>query len=43
MLTADPTPAETPIVPLPDHIDAQIEQELAADRAKDLLRFSTAG
>jgi sulfate adenylyltransferase large subunit len=43
MLTADPTPAEEPIVPLPDQIDAQIERELAADRAKDLLRFSTAG
>src|ERR1700723_3663727 len=43
MLTADRTPAETPIVPLPDDVDAQIERELGADRAKDLLRFSTAG
>src|ERR1700723_2919805 len=43
MLTADRTPAETPIVPLPDDVDAQIERDLEADRAKDLLRFSTAG
>jgi sulfate adenylyltransferase large subunit len=49
MLTADPSPVvETPIVPLAsehllDDIDEQIERDLEADRAKDLLRFSTAG
>src|SRR5579863_6996013 len=47
MLTADQSPSnvdsETPIVPLADDIDAQIERDLEADRAKDLLRFSTAG
>jgi sulfate adenylyltransferase large subunit len=48
MLTADKSPVEpvvvdTPIVPLADTIDAEIEQQLEAERAKDLLRFSTAG
>jgi sulfate adenylyltransferase large subunit len=43
MLTADPSPIETPIVPLDDNVDAQIELELEADRTKNLLRFSTAG
>jgi sulfate adenylyltransferase large subunit len=43
MLTADQGPADTPIVPLGEGIDAHIEQELEADRGKDLLRFSTAG
>jgi sulfate adenylyltransferase large subunit len=43
MLTANQSPAELPVVPLADNIDAEIEQQLAAERAKDLLRFSTAG
>jgi len=43
MLAADESPAVTPIVSLGDDIDAQIERDLAAERAKDLLRFSTAG
>ena len=47
MLTADQSPSnvdlETPAVTLGDDIDAQIERDLEADRAKDLLRFSTAG
>jgi sulfate adenylyltransferase subunit 1 len=48
MLTADQSPSEpvvvkTPIVPLSEDIDTQIEQQLEAERAKDLLRFSTAG
>ena len=48
MLTADQSPAEpvlvnTPVVALGEDIDAQIERDLEADRAKDLLRFSTAG
>src|SRR5271154_760681 len=43
MLTADESPVDSPVVRLADDIDAQIEQQLAADRAKDLLRFSTAG
>ncbi|HEY6491585.1 MAG: sulfate adenylyltransferase subunit CysN [Terracidiphilus sp.] len=47
MLTTDQSPAETivdkPLIPLADDTDARIEQDLAADRAKDLLRFSTAG
>jgi sulfate adenylyltransferase subunit 1 len=43
MPIADQSPTETPIGPQADNIDAQIERDLAADRAKDLLRFSTAG
>jgi sulfate adenylyltransferase subunit 1 len=39
MVTAD----QSPVIPLGEDIDAQIEQQLEADRAKDLLRFSTAG
>jgi len=37
--------ADDPLVgdPLADDIDARIEQQLEAERAKDLLRFSTAG
>jgi sulfate adenylyltransferase large subunit len=47
MLTADQSPPnadfEASVIPLADDIDAQIERDLEADRAKDLLRFSTAG
>src|ERR1700743_106384 len=52
MLTADQSLAvlgpanvdlDTPVVALADDVDAQIERDLEADRAKDLLRFSTAG
>jgi sulfate adenylyltransferase large subunit len=48
MLTTDQSPSEPvaveiPIVPLSEDIDTQIEQQLEAERAKDLLRFSTAG
>jgi len=44
----DASELETPIGtltddPLGDDVDAQIEQQLEAERAKDLLRFSTAG
>jgi sulfate adenylyltransferase large subunit len=41
MLTADQDPVE--IFPSSQGTDAHIEQQLEADRAKDLLRFSTAG
>jgi sulfate adenylyltransferase subunit 1 len=43
MIAADRSPVETPIVPRSDSADAEIEQQLEAERAKDLLRFSTAG
>jgi sulfate adenylyltransferase subunit 1 len=48
MIAPDASELETPIGtltddPLGDDVDAQIEQQLEAERAKDLLRFSTAG
>ncbi|HEX3894475.1 MAG TPA: sulfate adenylyltransferase subunit CysN [Terracidiphilus sp.] len=48
MLAADQSPAEpivneTQGIALAGNVDAEIEQQLEADRAKSLLRFSTAG
>ena len=42
MISADQTDLEISVTPV-DDIDARIEQQLEADRGKDLLRFSTAG
>jgi sulfate adenylyltransferase large subunit len=42
MISADPTDLEISVTTV-DDIDARIEQQLEADRGKDLLRFSTAG
>ncbi|MGB6191749.1 MAG: sulfate adenylyltransferase subunit CysN [Terracidiphilus sp.] len=42
MLSAEPTEVEIAAVPAKD-VDAQIEEQLAAERSKGLLRFSTAG
>jgi sulfate adenylyltransferase subunit 1 len=46
MIASDAGELETPIATVTDDsddADAQIEQQLEAERAKDLLRFSTAG
>jgi sulfate adenylyltransferase subunit 1 len=48
MLAADQSPAEPVVnetqgIALAGNVDAEIEQQLEADRAKSLLRFSTAG
>jgi sulfate adenylyltransferase subunit 1 len=40
MITADENDL---VATLPDDVDARIEQQLETERAKDLLRFSTAG
>lgn len=42
MISAEQTDLEISVTPV-DDIDARIEQQLEADRGKDLLRFSTAG
>jgi sulfate adenylyltransferase subunit 1 len=42
MISAEQADREISVTPI-DDIDARIEQQLEADRGKDLLRFSTAG
>ena len=43
MISAGQTELEIPVSSSVDEIDARIEQQLEAERGKDLLRFSTAG
>src|ERR1700749_2627705 len=42
MISAEQTDLEISVTPV-DDVDSRIERQLEADRAKDLLRFSTAG
>src|SRR6201997_4208581 len=43
MISAEQTELEIPVSSPVDETDARIEQQLEAERGKDLLRFSTAG